>query len=109
VRSQVLTAARMKMRAFWDIALYSLVGVDWHFRGVYCLHHQGDDGASMNLWIFGLLWDYMVLYPRRLSSWYFKITKHQWTWYNHQKWKHFYLCVVLVSSSILWKIYVCNW
>jgi hypothetical protein len=28
VRSQVLTAARMKMRAFWDIALYSLVGVD---------------------------------------------------------------------------------
>jgi hypothetical protein len=27
----------MKMIAFWDIALCSLVGVDRHFRGVYCL------------------------------------------------------------------------
>jgi hypothetical protein len=32
----------MKMRAFWDIVLCSLFGVDRHFRGAYCLHHQGD-------------------------------------------------------------------
>jgi hypothetical protein len=29
--------------AFWDIAPYSLVEVDWRFRGAYCLHYQGDD------------------------------------------------------------------
>jgi hypothetical protein len=28
-----------KMTAFWDTALYSLVKVDWHFIGAYCLHH----------------------------------------------------------------------
>jgi hypothetical protein len=39
-----------KMMAFWDIAPCSLVEVDQHFRGVYCLHHQGDnDGGSMHL------------------------------------------------------------
>jgi hypothetical protein len=32
----------LRMTAFWDIALCSLIEVDWHFRGVYCLHHQGD-------------------------------------------------------------------
>jgi hypothetical protein len=32
----------MKMTAFWDIAPCSLVEVDRHFRGAYCLHHQGD-------------------------------------------------------------------
>jgi hypothetical protein len=31
----------MKMTAFWDIAPHS-VEVDRHFRGEYCLHHQGD-------------------------------------------------------------------
>jgi hypothetical protein len=42
VRFQVLTTTRMKMRAFLDIASYSLVGVDRRFRGAYCLH-QGDE------------------------------------------------------------------
>jgi hypothetical protein len=32
VRSQVLTVARMKITAFWDIAINSL-GVDRRFRG----------------------------------------------------------------------------
>jgi hypothetical protein len=36
----------MKMRAFWDIVPFSLVGVDRHFIGMYCLHHQGDDYAT---------------------------------------------------------------
>jgi hypothetical protein len=49
---------RMKMTASWDIALCGLIEVDRHFRGSHCLHHQGDEC------------DYMVLYPRRLSSWY---------------------------------------
>jgi hypothetical protein len=36
---QVLKAANMKTRVFWDIAQCSLVGVDRRFRGAYCLHH----------------------------------------------------------------------
>jgi hypothetical protein len=49
VRFQVFTALSMKMRAFWDIALCSLVGIDWCFRGAYCLHHQGS-GSSPWWW-----------------------------------------------------------
>jgi hypothetical protein len=36
-------AASMKVRAFWDIWLCSLVRVDRRFRGAYCLYHQDDD------------------------------------------------------------------
>jgi hypothetical protein len=32
-----------KMTAFWDVVPRSLVEVDRHFRGVYCLHHQDDE------------------------------------------------------------------
>jgi hypothetical protein len=35
-------AASMKMMGFWDIVLCSQVVVDRHFRGAYCLYHQGD-------------------------------------------------------------------
>jgi hypothetical protein len=42
MRFQVLTAARMKFRVFWDVALCSHVDVERGFRGAYCLHHQGD-------------------------------------------------------------------
>jgi hypothetical protein len=38
VRIEVLTAASMKMTAFWDIAPYSLAGVARRFRVTYCLH-----------------------------------------------------------------------
>jgi hypothetical protein len=38
---QVLTAASMKFRVFWDVAPCSHVEVDRRFRGAYCLHHQG--------------------------------------------------------------------
>jgi hypothetical protein len=44
VRFQVLTAVSLKMTAFWDIAPFSLVEVDRRFRGVYWLHHKGDNG-----------------------------------------------------------------
>jgi hypothetical protein len=40
VRFQVLTAAGMKITAFWDIAHCNLVVVDRRFRGAYCLHYQ---------------------------------------------------------------------
>jgi hypothetical protein len=32
-----------KMIGFWDMTLCSHVEVDRCFRGVYCLHHQGDE------------------------------------------------------------------
>jgi hypothetical protein len=38
VRFQVLTAASMKMRVFWDIVPRSLVAADRRFRDAYCLH-----------------------------------------------------------------------
>jgi hypothetical protein len=40
VRFQVLTAASMKLTAFWDIASCNLEEVYCCFRGAYCLHHQ---------------------------------------------------------------------
>jgi hypothetical protein len=53
VRFQVLTAASMKFRVFWDVAPCSLVGVDQRFTDAYCLHHEGDDrhddGGSKHL------------------------------------------------------------
>jgi hypothetical protein len=39
VRFQVLTAASMKVTAFWDIAPCSLVEVDRRFRRVYGFNH----------------------------------------------------------------------
>jgi hypothetical protein len=44
VRFQVLMAASMKIKAFWDIAPCSLK-VHQCFRSAYCLHHQGDEQA----------------------------------------------------------------
>jgi hypothetical protein len=44
LRFQGLTAASMESSSsvFWDVAPCSLVEVYRRFRGVYCLHHQGD-------------------------------------------------------------------
>jgi hypothetical protein len=33
----------VKIRAFYDMVPFSLVGVDRRFRGAYCLYHQGDE------------------------------------------------------------------
>jgi hypothetical protein len=52
LRFQVLMVESMKMTAFWNMALSSLVEVDQLFRGAYCLHHQRDhpdDGGSIHL------------------------------------------------------------
>jgi hypothetical protein len=52
VRFQVLTAASMKFRVFWDVMLCSHGEVGRRFRDMYCLH-QGDDcpddGGSTHL------------------------------------------------------------
>jgi hypothetical protein len=53
----------LKFRVFWDVTPCSL-GVDWLFRGAYCLHHHPDDGGSTHLWSFGPLQDCMALHPR---------------------------------------------
>jgi hypothetical protein len=34
-----------KMTVFWDVAPCSLVEDYRHFRGAYCLHHQGDEST----------------------------------------------------------------
>jgi hypothetical protein len=41
LRFQVLTAASMMFRiVFWDVLPCKMI-VERHFRGAYCLHHQG--------------------------------------------------------------------
>jgi hypothetical protein len=42
---QVITAARTKPTVSWDIALWSLVNVDWRFK-VNCFNHQGNESSS---------------------------------------------------------------
>jgi hypothetical protein len=43
VRFQVLMAASMKFRFdFWDVLPCKII-VDRRFRGMCCLHHQGDE------------------------------------------------------------------
>jgi hypothetical protein len=37
----------MKMRPFWDVAPCSLIEIDRRFRDAYCLHHQGNNDASL--------------------------------------------------------------
>jgi hypothetical protein len=37
----------LKMTAFWDIVLYSLIEVHLCFKGAYCLCHQGNEGSAM--------------------------------------------------------------
>jgi hypothetical protein len=40
------------MAVFWDVVPCSLVDIDLRFRGVYCLHHQGDDGHIYKLCVY---------------------------------------------------------
>jgi hypothetical protein len=69
VTFQIVTAASMKMAAFWDKPSYSLVELGRCLRGAYCLHHhRPDDGGSKHLWNVGLLLrDYTAQYLKMLS------------------------------------------
>jgi hypothetical protein len=49
VRFQVLTAASLKMTAFWDVAPCSVVEVGRRFRDAYCLHHEGDGYSYLSI------------------------------------------------------------
>jgi hypothetical protein len=49
LRFQVLTAASMKFRVFWDVAPCSHVEVDRRFRGAYCLHYHPDEDSTLQL------------------------------------------------------------
>jgi hypothetical protein len=50
VRFKVLTAMRVAVTKFGDIAPYSLVAVDRRFRGAHSLHlYRSDDRRSMHL------------------------------------------------------------
>jgi hypothetical protein len=42
-RFQVLMAASMKTKAFWNVAARSLVEFDGHVRGAYCVHYQDSE------------------------------------------------------------------
>jgi hypothetical protein len=37
----------MKIRVLWDVAPRSQVEVYRRFRGVYCIHHQGDSFIAL--------------------------------------------------------------
>jgi hypothetical protein len=37
---------RFQILVFQDVALCSLIDIDWCFRGAYCLHHHCPDGGS---------------------------------------------------------------
>jgi hypothetical protein len=61
-------AASMKRNVFWDVALHSLLEIDWHFRGAYCLYYWAlMDGGNRTLWNVNL-YNYLVQHPRRQSS-----------------------------------------
>jgi hypothetical protein len=40
MRFQVLTAASMKLKIFWDVLPCSSLNFDRRFRGTCCIHHQ---------------------------------------------------------------------
>jgi hypothetical protein len=65
VRLDISTVTSMKMAAFWDDTLHSLVDIDRRFRGTYFLYHL-DYGVSKILWnVTHFLSDYTVQHTRR--------------------------------------------
>jgi hypothetical protein len=43
VRFQALMVMNVKVTALCDVTPHGLVEIDQHFRGTYCLYHQGDE------------------------------------------------------------------
>jgi hypothetical protein len=90
----------MKMADFWDVAPRSLVEVYGRFRGICCLHHQGDDdGGSKDLWNVGkLLPDYTVLQPRRQQSSCIELFKRYFR-------KGLWICFTPTIQERLWRTF----
>jgi hypothetical protein len=40
-RSKALTVLTTKSMNFWNVMTFTLIEVNQHFRGMYCLHPQG--------------------------------------------------------------------
>jgi hypothetical protein len=59
----VLTAASTKMAVFWAVAPCSLVEVHRHFRGAYCLHHQGHVGHCCHYLLFDCCFQFWLVAP----------------------------------------------
>jgi hypothetical protein len=54
--SDTIEAGRkLKMIPFWVMVRCSLIEVDRHYRGEYCLHHHCDNEGSMHLYNITLL------------------------------------------------------
>jgi hypothetical protein len=57
------------MAVFWVLAPNCVVKIHQYFRGLCCLHHQGDEGGSTDLWNAGKLVPVcMALKPGRQPS-----------------------------------------
>jgi hypothetical protein len=52
VRFGVFTAVRIEVKVFWVVTPCGVVGYQC-FRGVCCLHLQGEDGSSIDLGVDG--------------------------------------------------------
>jgi hypothetical protein len=112
VRFHVLMAASMKMAAFWDIALCSLIEIDWHFRDAYCPHFQLIISMIMDFWNVGLLLqDYMMQCPWRLPSFSGPVTLfcasphhtimfHEHTWVSWPPFSHVMYVVYLETWNL---------
>jgi hypothetical protein len=70
VRFQVLTAAGMKFKVFWDVAPCSHVEVDRRFRGGYWIYHNWDESS----WIIFLMMEAVRTYETSVN---FNVTT-QW-------------------------------
>jgi hypothetical protein len=83
----ILSSLRLKMAVFWVVAPCSLVEAEQRFKGTCCLHHQGYDGGSKDLWNVGkLLPDYTALQPRRQPSSYsppWEPQNHPWVCFSY--------------------------
>jgi hypothetical protein len=86
------------MAVFWDIAPCSIVEIGRRFRGVYCLHHQGDDGDGTHLWNVSIFQrDYTALYPRILSSSFLPPPSGRW-WRQYAPLKRQYISTRLQGA-----------
>jgi hypothetical protein len=69
---EVVKWIHLKMRVFWDIAPCSLVGVDRHFRGTYCFHHQRDESPtkrrSVSVRLHGAISQVTVIFIKKNNS-----------------------------------------
>lgn len=77
---QVLTAARMNMIVFWDIAPCSMAVVYRRFRVSYCLYHQSDESLVI---LVGLPFVNCLLFILMICFKFLKPMPHFYISYHH--------------------------